>query len=53
MLAQELAKRMVNFGVHELNHLRDDVEYSGKLDCLQRAYSKVKFILEQVGVELE
>ena len=53
MLAQELAKRMIDFGVHELNHLRDDVEYSGKLDSLQRAYSEVKFILEQVGGELE
>lgn len=53
LLACELAKRMVNFSVRELNHLRDDVEYSGKLDSLQRAYSEVKFILEQVGVDDE
>lgn len=53
LLACELAKRMVNFSVRELNHLRDDVEFSGKLDSLQRAYSEVKFILEQVGVDDE
>lgn len=52
MLAQELAKRMIDFGVRELSHLRDDADYSAKLDSLQRVYSEVKFILEQVGVDL-
>lgn len=53
IIAQELAKRMINFKVHEINHLRDDSEYSEKLDSLIQAYNEVKFILEEVGVNLD
>lgn len=53
IIAQELAKRMINFKVHEINHLRDDSEYSDKLDSLIQAYNEVKFILEEVGVNLD
>lgn len=53
MLARELANRMIDFKVHEIEHLKDDSDYSQKLDSLQRAYSEVKFILEQVGVDLQ
>ena len=53
ILARELANRMIDFKVHEIEHLKDDSDYSQKLDSLQRAYSEVKFILEQVGVDLQ
>ena len=53
IIAQELAKRMINFKVHEITHLRDDSEYSDKLDSLIQAYNEVKFILEEVGVNLD
>lgn len=53
ILAKELAKRMIDFKLHELNHLRDDSEYSDKLNSLIQAYSEVKFILEEVGVSLD
>ena len=53
IIEQELAKRMINFKVHEINHLRDDSEYSDKLDSLIQAYNEVKFILEEVGVNLD
>lgn len=53
IIAKELAKRMINFKVHEINHLRDDSEYSDKLDSLIQAYNEVKFILEEVGVNLD
>lgn len=53
ILAQELAKRMIDFKAREINHLRDDSDYSEKLDSLMQAYSEVKFILEEVGVNLD
>ena len=53
IIAKELAKRMINFKVHEINHLRDDSEHSDKLDSLIQAYNEVKFILEEVGVNLD
>ncbi len=53
ILAQELAKRMIDFKAHEINHLRDDSDYSEKLDSLMQAYNEVKFILEEVGVNLD
>ena len=52
-LARELSKRMLGFEVHEIKHLRDDADYSEKLDSLRQAYDDVKFILEEVGVDLD
>lgn len=51
MLARELAKRMIRIELHEVNHLRDDSEYSSKLDSLQQAYDEIKFVLNQVRGE--
>lgn len=48
LLAQELAKRMLDMGIHEIHHLRDDAEYSEKLKSLQDAYEEVGFILDEV-----
>lgn len=53
ILAREIANRMIDFKVHEIEHLKDDSDYSQKLDSLLRAYSEIKFILEQVGVDLQ
>lgn len=53
ILARELANRMIDFKIHEIEHLKDDSDYSQKLDSLLRAYSEVKFILEQVGADLQ
>ena len=53
LLAQELAKRMIDMSIRELTHLKDDADYSTKLDSIQRAYSETKFILEQIGIDLE
>lgn len=53
ILAQELARRMIDFKVHEINHLRDDSDYSDKLNSLMQAYNEVKFILEEVGVSFD
>lgn len=51
LLAQELAKRMLNLGVHEIHHLRSDSEYSEKLESLQEAYEEVAFILNEIKGE--
>jgi len=51
LLAQELAKRMIKIEHKEINHLRDDSDYSQKLDSLQHAYDELKFILEEVKGE--
>ncbi len=48
LLAQELEKRMIKIELHEVNHLRDDSEYSDKLDYLQRVYDELKFVLDEV-----
>lgn len=48
LLAQELAKRMLDMGIHEIHHLRDDSDYAEKLKSLQDAYEEVSFILDEV-----
>lgn len=51
LLAQELAKRMLNLGIHEIHHLRNDSEYSEKLENLQEAYDEIEFILNEIKGE--
>ena len=42
---------MLNLGIHEIHHLRNDVEYSDKLESLQDAYDEIEFILNEVRGE--
>ena len=51
MLAQELAKRMVKMSLKEVQHLRQDAEYSQKRDSLQNAFDELKFVLDNVKGE--
>ena len=51
LLAQELAKRMAKIELREVEHLRDDSEYSEKLESLERAVEELKFVLGEVKGE--
>ena len=51
LLAQELAKRMTKIEFREVSHLRDDSEYSEKLESLERAFEELRFVLSQVNGE--
>lgn len=51
LLAQELAKRMTKIELHEVEHLRDDSDYSEKLDSLERAYEELEFVLSEIRGE--
>lgn len=51
LLAQELAKRMAKIELREVEHLRDDSEYSKKLECLERVFDELKFVLGEVKGE--
>lgn len=48
LLAQELAKRMARIELREVEHLRDDSDYSEKLDSLERVYAELEFVLGEV-----
>lgn len=45
MLAKELSKRMMNMSVFELHHLRDDSEYSEKLNSLRNVCDDIQNIV--------
>ena len=51
LLAQELAKRMAKIELREVEHLRDDSEYSNKLESLERVFDELKFVLGEVKGE--
>lgn len=51
LLAQELAKRMAKIELREIEHLRDDSDYSEKLDSLERVYSELQFVLNEIRGE--
>lgn len=53
LLAKELSNRMLNMKIREISHLRDDSEYDAKRNSLVQVYGDVKFILEEIGVNLE
>lgn len=48
LLAQELAKRMLNIKYSEIVHLRSDSDYSEKLDALERARAEIQTVLDEV-----
>lgn len=48
LLAQELSKRMINMGIREVNHLRDDCDYSKKLESLENVYDDIQLVLDEV-----
>ena len=41
LLAQELSRRVLNMTIQEIHHLRDDVDYAGKLNSLQAVYDNI------------
>lgn len=51
LLAQELAKRMAKIELKEVEHLRDNSEYSEKLESLERVFEELKFVLDEVKGE--
>jgi hypothetical protein len=51
LLAQELANRMTKIELREVEHLRDDSEYSEKLESLERVFEELKFVLGEVKGE--
>ena len=51
LLAQELAKRMARIELREVEHLRDDSDYSEKLDSLERVYAELEFVLGEIRGE--
>ena len=51
LLAQELAKRMAKIELREVEHLRDDSEYSEKLESLERVFGELEFVLDEVKGE--
>lgn len=51
LLAQELAKRMAKIELREVEHLRDDSEYSEKLESLESVFEELKFVLGEVKGE--
>ena len=52
-LAKELSNRMLDMKIREISHLREDSDYDAKRNALIQVYGDLKFILEEVGVELE
>lgn len=48
MLARELSKRMNSFTLKELHHLRDDVDYTEKLQSLENVFDDLNFVLDEV-----
>ena len=52
LLAKELSNRMLDMKMREIAHLRDDSEYDAKRNALIQVYGDVKFILEEIGVDL-
>lgn len=52
LLAKELSNRMLDMKMREISHLRDDSEYDAKRNALVQVYGDVKFILEEIGVDL-
>ena len=52
LLAQELAKRMARIELREVEHLRDDSDYSEKLDSLERVHAELEFVLGEIRGEL-
>lgn len=51
LLARELAKRMAKIELREVEHLRDDSDYSEKLNSLERAYAELGFVLDEIRGE--
>ena len=51
MLARELEKRMNKIEYKEVCHLKDDVDYSTKLDALKDVFDSLQFILDQIEGE--
>jgi len=49
LLAKELSKRMQNFLLVDIHHLRSDSEYADKLNSLMNAYDDIKFVLDEVN----
>lgn len=48
LLAKELIKRMDDFKQKEIDYLRHDVDYAGKLNALRDVVDSVQFILNEV-----
>ena len=48
LLAKELIKRMDDFKQKEIDLLRHDVDYAGKLSTLKDVIESVQFILDEV-----
>lgn len=48
LLAKELIKRMNDFKQKEIDYLRHDVDYAGKLNALRDVIDSVQFILNEV-----
>lgn len=51
LLAQELARRMARIELREVEHLRDDSDYSEKLDSLERVHAELEFVLGEIRGE--
>jgi hypothetical protein len=52
LLATELSKRMLNLTVYELNHLRDDADYSEKLKSLRNVCEDIQnLVLSEINGE--
>ena len=49
MLAKELIKRMNDFPITEIDFLRTDAEYAGKVDTLEEVIDAVKMVLDEVN----
>jgi hypothetical protein len=43
---------MLDMKMREISQLRDDSEYDAKRNALVQVYGDVKFILEEIGVDL-
>ena len=51
LLAKELSKRMQNILLIDIHHLRNDSDYSDKLNSLMNVYDDIKFVLDEVNGE--
>ena len=51
-LAKELTRKLDAIGLREIIHLREDSDYDQKKELLISAYEAIKFVLEEVGVDL-
>lgn len=51
VLARELAKRMAKIELREVEHLRDDSDYSEKLYSLENVYAELEFVLGEIRGE--